>query len=99
MQRSTISDQFTDLYAAFNARDIDTVLAAMAPDVVWANGMEGGHVHGTAAVRQYWTRQWESIDPHVDPARVTEDDAGQIVVDVQQVVRDRAGVVIADAAR
>jgi ketosteroid isomerase-like protein len=46
------------IYARFNARDIDGVLALLADDVVWANGMDGGHVHGREAVREYWTRQW-----------------------------------------
>ena len=32
-------------YKAFNARDIDTALAAMHHDVEWQNGMEGGYVH------------------------------------------------------
>ncbi|HEX6465894.1 MAG TPA: hypothetical protein VFZ99_01235 [Terriglobales bacterium] len=32
----------TNVYASFNGRDIERVLAAMHPDVVWANGMEGG---------------------------------------------------------
>jgi hypothetical protein len=36
-------------YAAFNARDIDSALATMQPDVAWPNGMEGGMVHGTLA--------------------------------------------------
>jgi hypothetical protein len=30
------------LYAAFNARDIDTALAGMSDDVDWPNGGEGG---------------------------------------------------------
>jgi hypothetical protein len=30
--------------ARFNARDMETVLAALHEDVLWANGMEGGHV-------------------------------------------------------
>jgi ketosteroid isomerase-like protein len=29
-------------YEAFNARDIDGVLATMRADVEWPNGMEGG---------------------------------------------------------
>ena len=41
------------IYARFNARDIDGVLALLADDVVWANGMDGGHVHGREAVREY----------------------------------------------
>jgi len=48
------------LYQQFNARDIDSVLAAMHEDVMWANGMEGGHVHGRDGVRAYWTRQMDT---------------------------------------
>ncbi len=33
------------IYAAFNARDIDAVLAVMHPNVEWPNGMEGGSVY------------------------------------------------------
>ena len=82
-------------YAAFNARDIEGALAAMHPDVEWANGMDGGFVHGHREVREYWTRQWGVIDPHVEPKKLTLD-AGRIVVDVHQIVRDPAGTVIAD---
>ena len=61
------------IYERFNARDIDGVLAALADDVVWANGMEGGHVHGHEAVRDYWTRQWAMIDPRVEPVEISPD--------------------------
>ena len=69
-------------YEAFNSRDVESVLATMHPDVVWPNGMDGGHVHGHGGVRDYWTRQWSVIDPHVEPLRFGADDAAQIVVDV-----------------
>jgi ketosteroid isomerase-like protein len=45
------------VYDRFNARDMESVLAAMHEDVMWANGMEGGHVHGVDGVRKYWTQQ------------------------------------------
>ena len=32
------------IYAAFNARDVDAVLAAMHADVDWPNAFEGGRV-------------------------------------------------------
>jgi hypothetical protein len=83
-------------YAAFNARNIDAVLAMMHPDVDWPNGMEGGRVHGHKAVRDYWERQWASIDPHVEPLLFTTDEAERIVVDVHQVVRDLSGRVLSD---
>jgi ketosteroid isomerase-like protein len=83
-------------YAAFNARDIDAVLAVMDPDVDWPNGMEGGRVHGHRGVRDYWTRQWELIDPHVEPRGFGVDESGRVVVDVHQVVRDRTGALLDD---
>ena len=55
------------IYDRFNSRDIDGVLAVLADDVAWANGMDGGHVHGREAVREYWTRQWTMVSPHVEP--------------------------------
>ena len=39
-----------DLYASFNARDIDAVIALMAPDVDWPNAWEGGRVHGLSLI-------------------------------------------------
>ena len=83
-------------YAAFNARDIERALAAMHADVEWPNGMEGGSVHGHSGVRDYWTRQWGLISPHVEPLRFYTDEAGKTVVDVRQVVCDRAGNIMAD---
>lgn len=83
-------------YKAFNSRDLDAALATMHPDVDWPNGMEGGRVHGHRGVRDYWTRQWGLIDPHVEPRTFATDQKGRIVVDVHQVVRDLAGNVLAD---
>ena len=79
----------------FNDRDVERA-ASDDPDVDWANGMDGGFVQGHQAVREYWTRQWSQIDPHVEPQRFTTDDAGRVVVDVRQVVRDLAGRVVSD---
>jgi SnoaL-like domain len=60
------------VYDRFNARDIDGVLTALTDDVAWANGMDGGHVHGREAVRAYWTRQWTLVSPHVEPVGLIE---------------------------
>ena len=84
------------VYADFNARNIDFVLANMLPDVDWPNGMEGGRVHGHDSVRAYWTRQWGMVDPHVEPVTFEEDSEGRIVVGVKQVVRDLEGKVLLD---
>lgn len=89
-------DIITRAYAAFNARDIESVLSLMRSDVLWPNGMEGGHVRGHDGVREYWERQWGMIDPRVDPVRIAPDDEGRIVVDVHQVVRDLSGTLLLD---
>jgi ketosteroid isomerase-like protein len=84
------------VYAAFNRREVETVLAAMHPEVDWANGMEGGRVLGTAAVRDYWKRQFEIFVPHVEPFGFVQEPDGRIAVRVHQVVHDIAGKLVVD---
>jgi ketosteroid isomerase-like protein len=91
-----LRDVLTRAYAAFNARDIDGVLAAMHPDVDWPNGWEGGRVRGHEQVRDYWTRQWAAIDPTVEPVGFWTDREGRTVVSLHQVVRDLHGRVMSD---
>jgi ribosomal protein S18 acetylase RimI-like enzyme len=84
------------LYEAFNARDIDVVLAALAPDVDWPNAWEGGRLRGHDEVRAYWTRQFAEIDGRVDPVAITERPDGRLAVDVHQVVRTPDGELVSD---
>jgi len=83
-------------YNHFNARNIDAVLKTMHQNVDWPNGMEGGRLHGHSEVRDYWTRQWAVVDPHVEPVSFTTGSDGRIIVQVHQTVRDLAGNVILD---
>jgi nuclear transport factor 2 (NTF2) superfamily protein len=82
------------LSEAFNAREVNICLAAMTPDVDWANGWEGGRVVGREAVRDYWQRQWAEIDSTAEPIAVTERPDGKVEVAVKLVVRDKAGNVL-----
>jgi hypothetical protein len=84
------------VYRDFNQRRMDDVLARMHPAVEWANGMEGGHVHGHDGVRAYWTRQWAVVNPHVEPVAIEPDDRGRLIVEVHQVVLDMEGKVLVD---
>ncbi|HEY1189026.1 MAG TPA: nuclear transport factor 2 family protein [Gemmata sp.] len=83
-------------YAAFNARDIAAALATMAPDVIWPKAFKGGFACGHQEVRTYWTEQWSEIDPRVEPITFHPEGAGRTLVEVHQVVQDRAGAVVAD---
>jgi hypothetical protein len=89
-------DLLIEIYRAFNARDIETVLAHFHPDIDWPNGMEGGRVHGHEGVRAYWRRQWALIDPKVEPRAFRRDSAGRVVVSVHQLVRARSGAVLSE---
>jgi ketosteroid isomerase-like protein len=84
------------IYDRFNARDMEAVLAALREDVMWANGMEGGHVHGRDEVRGYWTRQWAMVNPHVEPIGFAKGPQSEVIVEVHQVVRDLKGVLLMD---
>jgi hypothetical protein len=85
-----------DMYDRFNAREIEGVLGALTDDVAWANGMDGGHVHGCEGVREYWTRQWAIVSPHVEPVSFDRATDGSIVVEVRQSVRDLQGKPLQD---
>ena len=77
-------------------RDIPAAVALMDREVDWANGQDGGHVHGREAVRAYWTQQWAAIQPKVDPLEITPRDAGVTAVEVHQVVQDLDGKLLLD---
>lgn len=75
-------------YRDFNARNLDGVLGLMTVDVEWPNGWEGGFVYGHDGVRDYWTRQWAALDPHVEPVEIHKLEDGRFAVKVHQVVHD-----------
>jgi hypothetical protein len=90
-------DAIGALYEAFNARDIDGLLARLAPGVDWPDAWHGGRVVGQDAVRSYWLGQWEVIDPEVRPRRVRELPDGRVEVLIEQTVRDRDGDLLSHA--
>lgn len=90
------SDMLRAAYSDFNARRIDAVLKHMSPNVIWANGMEGGHVHGVEAVREYWQRQFATLSPHVEPIGITRQPDGRYEVQVHQTVHDLEGKLLLD---
>ena len=89
-------DTIGKAYAAFNARDIPTVLTTFHPQVRWTRAWEGDYATGHEEVQSYWLRQWEEIDPHVEPTGFSERADGRIEVEVHQVVKDIQGNLIFD---
>ena len=89
-------DVIRQAYTAFNARNIDAVLAVMHTNVHWPNGWEGGYVTGHEQVRDYWTRQWKEINPKVVPIAFIEKSNGSVEVEVHQLVRDKQNNLLFD---
>jgi ketosteroid isomerase-like protein len=72
------------------------MLEQMTEDVDWPNAWEGGRLVGRDAVRDYWTRQWAEIDPHVEPVAITRLPDGRFEVEVAQTVRSLDGSVLSE---
>jgi len=86
---------FAQLYQQFNARDIEKVIGHMSADVQWANGMDGGYVHGHEGVREYWTRQFGLWHSQVTPLDI-DGDQDPVLIKVRQVVHDLQGNLLQD---
>lgn len=84
-------DLIRTAYAAFNARDIPTVLATFHPQVRWSRAWEGDYALGHDEVREYWLRQWQELNPKVEPTSIQERADGRLEVAVHQVVHDMEG--------
>jgi hypothetical protein len=79
----------SDLYGAFNRREIERVLSALSSSVRWPNVLQKTELRGHAAVRAYWLAQFETIEPSVEPVDF-EDRDGCVAVKVRQVVTVKA---------
>jgi hypothetical protein len=93
---SDIETILKQIYQHFNDRDIEATSAMMHKEVNWPNAMEGGIEHGHEAIRNYWTRQWKTFNPHVDPIGFKKENDGRMNVTVHQVVHDINGNLLVD---
>lgn len=84
-------DLIKKAYAAFNARNIDMALSTMQANVQWSKAWEGGYICGHNEIKQYWTRQWNEINPNVEPIGFKERQNGSLEVEVYQKVKDLQG--------
>lgn len=86
----------SEVYSAFNKRDVDATLALMSENVNWPKASEGGRVVGKQNISEYWTRQWTHFNPHVEVLEVVEHNNSMTQVRVHQLVRNLEGDVLSD---
>src|ERR1700694_2085340 len=94
---ANIKALISQVYSAFNQRDIDGALVLLSESVSWPKASEGGRVVGKEEIRAYWTRQWKEFDPQVEPIEVIEREAGKTDVKAHQVVKSLTGDVLSDS--
>ena len=85
-----------DVYALFNARDVNGMHDLMAADVEWdwsrSLGPDVGVRHGRAAVLRFLAMHWEHWDAiEMVPVSIA-DVEGSVVVDVEVTLRGRDGI-------
>ena len=83
-------------YAAYNRRDGEALLALVSEDVDWPDG--SSRLHGRAALRAYWTRQWAVTRTHDEPVEITDFSPAKSVVRIRQVVRALGGTKISEGS-
>ena len=92
----TLHELIGRLYDAYNDRDLDALTALVGEDVDWPDGDE--RLHGRAAVRNYWSRQWARLHPQDKVAGVAELAPDCATVRISQVIRDLDGAIVSTGA-
>ncbi len=77
------------MYAAYNARDADGLLALVTDDVDWPDGPL--RMHGKDALRDYWTRQWQRVHTHDEPGAPVALGGGRYAVHINRPSAPRTG--------
>lgn len=85
------------IYSAFNRRDIEGALAFMSESVNWPRASEGGRAVRKEKIRAHWMRQWQELEPHVEPIEVIDRGAGQVDVRVHPLIKSLEGDVLSDS--
>ena len=72
------------MYDAYNDRDLEALTALVGDE----------RLHGRAAVRNYWSRQWARIHTQDKVAGITDLAPDRAAVRVSQVIRDLDGMIV-----
>jgi nuclear transport factor 2 (NTF2) superfamily protein len=72
------------MYAAYNGRDAEGLLALLTDDADWPDGQV--RLHGKDELRDYWRRQWTRTHTHDEPSEPVDLGGGRIAVRVDQTV-------------
>lgn len=86
----------SDLYEAYNRKDIEAVVAALHPEIDWPALFSEARIQGAEAVRQLFTEPFKVMNPEITPIDIRTDLHGRIRVRVSYVVRTLDGIVFTE---
>ena len=81
-------------FAAYNAQDLEGLLALVSDHVSWPDGSR--RLQGRVACRGYWTAQWLRTRTHGQPLHVDRRADGRVAVRLRRVVRSLDGRLLDD---
>ena len=70
-------ETYSKSYAAFNARDIDRLWRLCSRMSSGRTEWRAEPSMAMTGVREYWTRQWGMLDPHVEPVNFDLEEEGE----------------------
>ena len=89
-QPAIAKQQVASAYEAFNAREAETGLSLLHPDVEWDDG-EGHMLQSLAAVRRHWQQQWAAADAKVELLALLDAPDDDVSAHVRLITRSEGG--------
>lgn len=74
-----------EAYDRFNDADISGLIDLLDPDVELPDVLSGGTIRGTEAIRQYWEREFELVEPSILASEIVEVGDAVLVVVFQEI--------------
>lgn len=93
---SADADLIIRYYDALAHRDIEAAMAMTHPEAEFVDFLEGGHLTGSAAIRAFYQRLFDTLAPDFDLIAVTLQSDGRMRAEMQVATHDRSGQLWSD---
>jgi ketosteroid isomerase-like protein len=85
------ADLIVRYYEALARRDVEAVMAMTHPQAAFGDFLEGGDLTGSAAIRAFYHRLFDTLAPDFDLIAVTIQPDGRMRAEMQVATHDSSG--------